>query len=158
MKGYPPLLVIFSLLAIPVSAETQTAATAIREIDRAYDRAFVEPNAPANLTHFFTNDATVIPSNAAALNGTKDINAFWDAIFSKLHIVGHVLQVVDVVPEGENAAVATGHYSTTLKAEDGQDKTVGGDYLQVWEKRAEGWKIRFLSWNTLPDRNKPLQQ
>ena len=159
MKDHQPLLfAAIVLLALPISARAQSAATTIRDIDRAYDRAFVEPNPAASLTRYFASDGTIIPANGPAVNGEKSINAFGDVIFSNTKFAGHVLQVVDVVPEGDNAVVATGHYSATLKSQDGQNKTVGGDFIQVWEKRPEGWKIRFLSWNSLPDRNKPIEQ
>ncbi len=146
-----------AFLALPAFAQAQSAATAIRDIDHAYDRAFVEPNAPADLTRYFTSDGTIIPAIAPTVSGEKNIAAFWNGAF-KTKFVGHVLQVVDVVSEGENAAVATGRYSATFKGQDGQPKTVGGDFIQVWEKRPEGWKIRFLSYNALPDRKEPIQQ
>jgi ketosteroid isomerase-like protein len=107
MKDHQPLLfAAIVLLALPISARAQSAATTIRDIDRAYDRAFVEPNPAASLTRYFASDGTIIPANGPAVNGEKSINAFGDVIFSNTKFAGHVLQVVDVVPEGDNAVVA----------------------------------------------------
>lgn len=69
------------LVALPALTQTESANDAIRRLDRSYDQAFIEADAPPMLTKFFANDATIISPRGPIVNGEKAVAAFWTGIF-----------------------------------------------------------------------------
>ena len=116
----------------------------VREFEAAFNRGDL-----AGLAALYTEDATLMPPDSAAIRGRQEIQRFWqgvqDAGFRRA-----ALRTEQVLAEGDLAAeVATAE----LFGEGGGDQgaTVPVKYVVVWRRQAGGeWQMAVDIWNSRP--------
>ena len=82
MIRYVSLAVVFAAsFALPAASQPAGTKKFIQSNTRSYDQAFLESDGPAKLTKFFTSDGTIISPTASAVNGEREIAAFWNTVF-----------------------------------------------------------------------------
>lgn len=130
-------------------AQTAEIRKAIEANTKALVAAFNKGDAAA-VAGMYTKDAKLLPPNSEMVEGTQNIQAYWQGAISagaKLE----ALDTVEVEARGDMAA-EVGKYTLTIPQAGGQTVTDQGKYLVVWKKQGQTWKLALDIWNT----NKPL--
>ena len=136
----------------PAKSDAETlknARQAIETADKAYVDALMKKDA-GGVTALFTKDAVILSSGLPAIAG-GDVRAFWDTAV-KAEYTDYQMKVADVRLEAEDTALATGQWTASRKDEKGSTLEQGGDFAQLWHRDGDSWKIRFASWNVIPER------
>jgi ketosteroid isomerase-like protein len=136
-----------AFLPIEVREETVVTDTEVREeidrINRRFEGAF-ERGDMADLAALYTQDAKVLPPDAAMVSGRIAIQQFWQTARESMGIQSVRLSTQDLEVSGDHAyeiGVATlsrAFSSATMK------------YVLVWRSEAEGWRAAVGIWNSNP--------
>lgn len=123
------------------NSEPKDVTNEIRKANEEFLAAFNSQNAQA-LTDVYTSDATLYPPNSDVVQGSKDIKAFWQAVFDAGISKGELETI---------AAQASGDMAT----EDGRFKLYVGDqmvdhgkYIVIWKKVDGKWKYHRDMWSS----------
>ncbi|HJT81761.1 MAG TPA: SgcJ/EcaC family oxidoreductase [Chthoniobacterales bacterium] len=147
-KRFIFLLAIFAITAVCRAADTKNVEQAIRDLDDQWSKAS-EAKDLDKLISFYSDDAIVLPPNAAAVTTKDGIRNVWKEI---LNTPGATLTWkttrVEVSKSGD-MAYASGTYDFVMKDAGGKSTTERGKYLEVWEKEADGkWKCGADMWSS----------
>ena len=142
------VVLIFAGLSISrCSLGPKDVTAEIRKANEEFTAAFNSQDAEA-LTDVYTSDGTLYPPNSDVVQGSQDIEAFWQAVFDAGISKGELETI---------AAQASGNMAT----EDGRFKLYVGDqmvdhgkYIVIWHKVNGKWKYHRDIWSssmTKPD-------
>ncbi|HEU4332943.1 MAG TPA: SgcJ/EcaC family oxidoreductase [Candidatus Eisenbacteria bacterium] len=146
-----PVLFLVTLAAVgsvllgscsrPPADDASAARAGIVAADRDFMAAFTARDAAA-MALVYTEDATLYPPNVDAVQGREAIAKFWESMLL-LPVKELRLELVDVHGTGDTVT-SEGRYTLL----DDQDRTVeAGQYLVVWKKTAQGWRMYRDLWN-----------
>ena len=97
----------------------------------------------AGIGSLYAEDATALPPGAPMVRGNAAIGAMWKR-FSE-EVEDPKLATLDVKPLGPSAAREIGTFK--LKTRGPSPKDVMGNYVVVWEKVGNDWKLATDIWN-----------
>jgi uncharacterized protein (TIGR02246 family) len=108
---------------------------------------YVRAGDVTGLATLYTEDAHLMPANSPAIVGREGIKEFWGSTAQALGVTDAVLTTVELVGEGDTVT-EYGNYTLKIQPEGqeaGEDK---GNYVVLWKKTPEGWKIHWDIFNT----------
>lgn len=153
MKTQPLFLCgCFALLSIAfvaavAAADTKSALeTALRDLDDQWSAAASAKDID-KVVSFYSDDAVVMPPNAASATTKEAIRALWKDLLTDAKITWKTKKV-EVAQSGDLASLS-GTYEVTLNDPTGTPVKDRGKYLEVWKKQADGtWKVIVDIWNS----------
>ncbi len=100
----------------------------------------------AGVAAHYTDDAAVLPPDAARIDGREGIQGVWQGLIdADVRDVVLTTQEVDVFGEVANEV---GIISATAPSEDGGRVQLAGKYVAVWKRGGDGnWRLRRDIWN-----------
>jgi ketosteroid isomerase-like protein len=129
---------VFALTMFAASADDK----AVRDADTEWSKVAGAKNLDKTIS-FYADDATVLPSNEAAVTSKDGIRNLWKGLIDSVTDVSWKATKVEMAKSGERASV-TGTYELTMK--DGTKDR--GKYCEVWEKKGGMWKCGTDIWNS----------
>jgi ketosteroid isomerase-like protein len=147
MKTYVYVaLFLFSLLCTASAADTKAIEQTLRELDSQWADAASAKDVD-NVVLFYSEDAVVMPPNAASATTKEAIRALWKDLLTDAKISWKTKKV-EVAQSGD-LAFLSGTYEVTLNDPSGKTVNDRGKYLEVWKKQADGtWKCVADAWNS----------
>jgi ketosteroid isomerase-like protein len=147
--------VLAGCLALLSCAFVGTARAADTKIEQALRDADAQWSAAAGAkdldktVSFYSNDAIVMPPNAASATTKEAIRKVWqDLIASPGLVISWKATKVEVAKSGDLACVS-GTYEVTMNDPSAKPANDHGKYVEVWEKQADGkWKCGTDIWNS----------
>ena len=100
----------------------------------------------AGVAAHYTDDAAVLPPDAARIDGREGIQGVWQGLIdADVRDVALTTQEVDVFGDVANEV---GTISATAPSEDGGRVQLAGKYVAVWKRGVDGnWRLRRDIWN-----------
>jgi len=155
------ILILGTVMCLVLSVGCQGPAglseadrTAIRQGDENYGN-LLNARDFKGLAALYAEDAIVLPSNQAAVQGRAAIQAALEAFPP---ISNSQFQVLEIEGLGD-LAYSRGTYSMTVTPAGAAPIEDRGKYIEIWRKQADGsWKILRDIWNSdlpLPAPEKP---
>jgi uncharacterized protein (TIGR02246 family) len=137
-------LVLFGAMAGP--ACSQSAKESIEAALVTFEEAFNSSDAAAVAAHY-TEDAALLPPDAAQVDGRQAIEKFWkgamDSGFQDLNLAA--------VEESGQVAYEVGTFAGTVPGQGGGQAQIAGKYIVVWKKAQDGvWRLHRDIWNATP--------
>ncbi len=119
-----------------------------RDLDARWSKAAAARDLVGTVA-FYSNDAIVLPPNAASAATNEAIRNVWrDLLATPGLAIRWQPAKVQLAKSGEMAWVS-GVYELTRNDPTGKPVNDRGKYLEVWEKQADGnWKCRVDMWNS----------
>jgi uncharacterized protein (TIGR02246 family) len=132
----------------PAADTRQADAKAIRDVETAWNQAFVSKDVD-QIVAFYTNDASVFVPESSVLNGVEAIKAVYaPMVKDKNFTLTIAADKVEVAKSGD-IGYSQGTYTSTMT--DRKTKKVlteKGKYVTVYKKQADGkWKSVADIWN-----------
>ena len=127
---------------------TQPVEQLLRDLDARWAKAAATKDVEQTIA-FYSDDAIVLPPNAASAVTKDAIRNGWKEMFaSPGFVISWQPTRVDVVKSGQMAWVS-GTYASTMNDASGKSVNDRGKYLEVWEKQSDGnWKCAADMWNS----------
>jgi uncharacterized protein (TIGR02246 family) len=147
MKRFLWILPVVLMLHSP-AITAETADEGIKAAASKFEDAFNSGDGAA-VGALYTEDAAVLPPDAARVDGREAIAQFWQgAIDAGLKELD--LQTVEVLDAGD-FAVELGEVSLTTTGSVGKAVPVAGKYIVVWQRGDDGtWRLHRDIWNLDP--------
>ena len=100
----------------------------------------------AGVAAHYTDDAALLPPNAARIDGREGIQGVWQGLIdANVRDVAMTTQEVDVFGEVANEV---GTITATAPSKDGGRAQLAGKYVAVWKRGTEGtWQLHRDIWN-----------
>ncbi len=100
----------------------------------------------AGVAAHYTDDAAVLPPDAARIDGHEGIQGVWQSLIdADIRNVALTTQEVDVFGDVANEV---GTITATAPSEDGGRVQWAGKYVAVWKRGGEGtWRMHRDIWN-----------
>ena len=148
-----PLMVLIAVACQPaVDLENESATLRQTDLDFAA-AASAGADVEQNIS-FWSDDATIIPPSAPAVQGKEAIREFvtQNRAIPGFHVTWEPSEIV-IAPNG-GFGYTTGTNEFTMPDADGNLVTTRGRYVTVWRREADGtWKCVMDIWNTAPADN-----
>jgi ketosteroid isomerase-like protein len=113
--------------------------SALRTLDEAFMRHANNKDVAALVSAFYTDDAKLLPPNAALITGAGPIRDFWQGLIDAGG-ADVTLETTDIDSSGD-LAYGIGQYSFTLPSASGERTRDRGKYLVVFRRQSDGsWK------------------
>jgi ketosteroid isomerase-like protein len=124
------------------------AERALRDADDSWSKAAASKDLDKTVS-YYSDDATVLPPNAAAATTKETIRKIWqDMLATPGFVISWKAIKVEVAKSGDLGFVS-GTYELTMNDTSGKPVTDKGKYVEVWEKKADGkWKCGTDTWNS----------
>jgi ketosteroid isomerase-like protein len=117
------------------SAGDMKAEQALRDADEQWSKVASTKDVEKTVS-FYSNDAVVLPPNAATVTTKDGIKELWKGFLDGVTAISWKTTRVEVAKSGDLGYI-TGTYDMNQK--DGSNDR--GKYLEVWKKQADGsWK------------------
>ena len=153
MKTKP--LVVFSCFALLSVAFVGAASAAdtkieqgIRDLDIQWAKA-VEAKDLDKTVSYYSDDAMVLPPNAAIATTKEAIRNIWKDLLASPGLVFRWKTTKVEVAKSGDMAYSSGTYELTMNDASGKPVNDHGKYIVVWEKQADGkWKCGADIWNS----------
>ncbi len=130
-----------------MSKEQTAIEKALRKLDAEWSAAAAAKNVDKTVS-YYSDDAVVLPPNAAAATTREAIRAQWKKDIEGMVSGSWKATRVEVAKSGDMAYVS-GTYKWASKDASGKTIKDHGKYLEVWEKQADGsWKCGADCWNS----------
>ena len=153
MKTKPLVLSgCIALLSFTFAGTTAAADTkieqALRDLDAQWSAAAGAKDLDKTVSNY-SNDAIVMPPNAAIATTKEAIRKVWqDLLVSPGLAISWKATKVEVAKSGDIGFVS-GTYELTMNDASGKPVNDHGKYVEVWEKQADGnWKCGADIWNS----------
>jgi len=133
--------------AVCLAGDTKTEQ-ALRDADDAWSKAAASKDLEKTVA-YYTNDAIVLPPNAAIATTKGAIKKLWgDLLATPGLVISWKATKVEVAKSGDLGFVS-GTYEFTMNDAGGKPTTDKGKYVEVWKKQADGkWKCGTDIWNS----------
>jgi ketosteroid isomerase-like protein len=119
---------------------------ALRDLDEQWSKAAGAEDVDKTVS-FYSDDAIVMPPNAASATTKEAIRALWKDLLTDAKISWKTKKV-EVAQSGD-LAFSSGTYEVTLNDPTGKSVNDRGKYVALWEKQADGtWKCAADIWNS----------
>ena len=127
---------------------TQPVEQLLRDLDAKWAKAAATKDVDQTIA-FYSDDAIVLPPNAASAVTKDAIRNGWKEMFaSPGFVISWQPTRVEVGKSGQMAWVS-GTYASTMNDARGKSINDRGKYLEVWEKQTDGnWKCAADMWNS----------
>ena len=127
---------------------TQPVEQLLRDLDAKWAKAAATKDVDQTIA-FYSDDAIVLPPNAASAVTKDAIRNGWKEMFaSPGFVISWQPTRVEVGKSGQMAWVS-GTYASTMNDASGKSIDDRGKYLEVWEKQTDGnWKCAADMWNS----------
>ena len=100
----------------------------------------------AALAALHAADVKLLPQGGRPVEGVPNVEAFWASLIkSGARLVQ--LQTLSVEERGE-LAYEGGDYILTTRPQPGLTSINSGNYLAVWRRQGEEWRVAALIWNS----------
>lgn len=99
----------------------------------------------ARLAGFYAPDARVIPAGGAAVFGAEAIGKFFADLIAN-GFRAHKITIEHVEEKGP-VAIASGKWQLSGPGEGGTTAQYGGNWVNVLERTANGWRVLLHTWN-----------
>ena len=133
-----PLALASAQARAATSAAGSNVRSAIEAVNARYMAMFNAGDA-SGFAKVYDDDATLMPPNAAALQGQAAIADWWQGGW-KVGVRNVKLATTELFPHG-NEATEVGTYSLDLQAPDGTVSHDHGKFMVLWKRNAKGeWK------------------
>ncbi len=123
--------------------------TTARDGIEATTNAFLESlrgGDAAGVAAHYTDDAALLPPEAARIDGREGIQGFWQALIDAG--VGDVTLNTQEVDDFDEVANEVGTISATAPSEDGGRVQLAGKYVVIWKRNGDGtWRLHRDIWN-----------
>ena len=143
-----------SQTAVAAHSELSRDALAIiRRLDSAYVQAWLANDRPAVLS-LFSDDAVIVPQNHEPITGLSDIAKFWWPVGSSTTVTSFHSTIAEAGGSGD-FGFSRGTYDFTFEYKAGgqvQKLANRGNYLMLFRRTKETWKITHRMWSDLPRR------
>jgi uncharacterized protein (TIGR02246 family) len=155
MKTKPLVLFIcfallsFGFIGAASAADTKSAIKqALHDLDAQWSAAAAAKDVDKTVS-FYSDDAIVMPPNAASATTKEAIRSAWkEMLTSPGAAISWKATKVEVAKSGDLACVS-GTYEETTTDASGKPVKDRGKYVEVWEKQADGkWKCGTDIWNS----------
>ena len=132
----------------PVDEQVDVAA--LRALDQAYASEWLTGDADGVMS-LFTADATLVPHHGdTPVVGHAAIRDFWfNPEYTPTVVSAWTRDAGEVVVSGD-VGIVRGHSRLTWEYDGIRTTIPEGNYVLVAVRRAEGWRIRLLTWNDDP--------
>jgi len=140
-------LLSFTFVGAAAAADTKSALEkALRDLDDQWSAAAGAKDVDKTVS-FYSDDAIVMPPNAASATTKEAIRALWKDLLTDAKISWKTKEV-EVAQSGDLACLS-GTYEVTLNDPTGKTVNDRGKYLEVWKRQADGsWKCGVDIWNS----------
>jgi ketosteroid isomerase-like protein len=127
---------------------SQPVERLLRDLDAEWSKAAAAKDVERTIA-FYSDDAIVLPPNAASATTKEAIRNAWKDMFASPGLVITWKPTrVELGKSGEMAWVS-GTYELTMNDANGKPINDRGKYLEVWEKQTDGnWKCAADMWNS----------
>lgn len=134
----------------PVQADEAADRTALTELNRAYAKNWEEGDADA-LMALFTSDVTVVPHHGVSpIKGRDELRAYWFPKEGPATVVPEYrLTPAEIIVLGETGIVR-GRFHLRFEFKGTRTTIPEGNYVHIYQRTADGWKMRMLTWNDDP--------
>jgi ketosteroid isomerase-like protein len=140
------ILLLLSFLCVASGADTKASEQTLRDLDAQWSAA-AEAKDVDKTVSFYSDDAVVMPPNAAGATTKEAIRALWKDLLTDAKISWKTKKV-EVAQSGD-LAFLSGTYEVTLNDPTGTPVNDRGKYIEVWKKQADGtWKCVADIWNS----------
>jgi len=129
------ILMLSSWAGAPDAALTELRA-AIKTHHDTYIDSLIEGDA-ATYAEMFTEDAVLLRPNAPMVRGRTTILADQKTLLSRAQVISGAVQTVHLDMSGD-MAYEIGNFSYTFRLDGGEPRTVGGKFLAIWRRQADG--------------------
>ena len=100
----------------------------------------------AGVAAHYTDDAALLPPEAARIDGREGIQGYWQALIDAG--VRDVALTTQEVDDFGDVANEVGTISATAPSEDGGRVQLAGKYVVVWKRGGDGtWRLHRDIWN-----------
>jgi uncharacterized protein (TIGR02246 family) len=143
--------------ALPTFAQQKdTADPQLREALAAYNKKEDEAwnnNDAAALAALYAEDAILV-NDTGPVYGREAIEKHYADVFQKLHFSNHVEKGDQYSPHiigtAGNEVWTSGEWTTTIKGQDWGPKEFKGNWVEIYRREGDDWKIRLDIWNLTP--------
>ena len=141
------VLALCLVSAAPIRAESE-AERALRDFDAKWSAAAAARDVEKTVS-FYSDDALVLPANAAAAEGKESIRAIWKEMLQSPDLkMSWKPTRMEVAKSGELAYIS-GTYEMQMNGPDGRPVIDRGKYLEILKKQPNGsWKCTVDIWNS----------
>lgn len=143
-----PLLVSLTLLGATVAIAFAADDQLLRDLDAQWSAAAGAKDLD-KVVSYYSEDATVLAPNAAAVTSKAEIRQTWKDLLALPGLaISWKTTKVEMAKSGDMAYM-TGTYEMAMTDATGKPAMDRGKYLEVWEKQADGkWKCGADAFNT----------
>jgi uncharacterized protein (TIGR02246 family) len=140
-------LLSFTFVGTASAADTKIEQ-AIRDLDVQWAKA-VEAKDLDKSVSYYSDDAIVLPPNAAIATTKEAIRNIWKDLLASPGLVFRWKTTKVEVAKSGDMAYSSGTYELTMNGAGGKPVNDRGKYVVVWEKQADGkWKCGADIWNS----------
>ena len=141
-RAFPAIIALLgSLTACTPEIDLEAEQAALRATDEAWAAAASQGTDAELIASFWSDDATIYPSNAPVVRGKQAILEFVTTGLETpgFHVTWQPVEVV-IAPSGD-FGYTTGTNEFTVPDASGSMVTISGRYVTVWRKDVDGnWK------------------
>jgi ketosteroid isomerase-like protein len=135
-------------IVCPASAADTKIEQALRDLDVQWAKA-VEAKDLDKSVSYYSDDAIVLPPNAAIATTKEAIRNIWKDLLASPGLVFRWKTTKVEVAKSGDMAYSSGTYELTMNDATGKPVNDHGKYIEVWEKQADGkWKCGADIWNS----------
>jgi uncharacterized protein (TIGR02246 family) len=143
--------------ALPTFAQQKdTADPQLRDALAAYNKKEDEGwnnNDAVALAALYTEDAVLV-NDTGPIYGRDAIEKHYADVFKQVHFSNHIITADQYSPHiigtAGNEAWTSGEWTTTLKGQDWGPKEFKGNWVEIFRREGDDWKIRLDMWNVTP--------
>jgi ketosteroid isomerase-like protein len=156
----PSLLVLAGLalsFAVPAFAQQKdTVDPQLRQALAAFNKKENEAwdnNDAVALAALYTEDAILVNSTGP-IHGREAIEKYYADHFQKMHFSRHLTTADQdsphIIGTAGNEAWTNGGWNTTIKGQDWGPSDFKGNWVEIYRRDGDDWKIRLDIWNLTP--------
>ncbi len=137
--------VFAAFIAIPSIAAAEVSEqelmTAAESLAKQYDDNYNGKN-PAGMAALYTADGVLV-LGAAVIHGAENFKPYYQSRFDA-GAGSHVTKISEVHVQGEGG-YGVGSFAAVVSAPDGSHHDIKGNLAMVYQRGAEGWRLRLVA-------------
>ncbi len=115
----------------------------LKETIEKYHAAYIQTLKQADVTghvDLYTDSAYVINAGSPLLSGKASIAKHYQALFGRAQVLDGAIKTLKLEQSGD-LAYEVGEFSYTVKVEGSDPRIIGGHYVAIWKRQADGsWR------------------